>query len=173
MWSALAEAKTNLQLAKGIESSLKGEIDISKLIAGADEMGQQIIDERKRANELFDKEVDNNRMPKAIGWKGQEEGSLLEQIKSAYKATFASEEILKVHLRSSDFAERWESWWDKATLYSAYFGYVKVAIAAKQKSGDCRVFIKFFRRQRKSDGSWTPLQVDETVGSYLIRQENV
>ncbi len=173
IWSALSEVKTSLDLVKCIEASLKGEMDISKLTIGSDAVARQMKVELKRANELFDKEVDNNRMPTNITWRGKGEKKILKEIKSAYKATFPSEEMLKIHLRSNDFHERWESWWRDTTLFSAYFGYVKVAVAAKQKSGDCRVFIKFFKRQRKSDGTWTPLQVDETVGSYLIRQENI
>jgi len=173
IWHKLGQADSALRLIESIEANLKGEVDVSALTVAVPEMQKKVKAEYERAQQLYDKQIDSNRMPAAVGWQGGNEGAVIEQIKKSYHAAFPSEKILKVSLQSSDFGERWESWWEEDVLYTGYFGYVKVAIAAKQKDGDCRVFFKWFRRDRKADGGWSDLYLQDTIGSYRIREKNI
>ncbi len=171
----LHEARGAMELVDTIDAALKKEVDLSALTADVPGIKRQMEQESKRAEVLFDQRVDANRMPSDAGWASGESDKvrIVKQIKNAYAKAFPDEKILQVNLQSTGFSERWETWWERDLLVSAYVGYIKAAVAVKQPNADCRVFIKRFRKNRNADGSWTPLYYHSTVGSFRIREENI
>ncbi len=174
IYSKLARANTALQRVSLIENALKGEVDVSALTKGVVDLEKTIAHEKKRASELYEQQVDQNRMPSAVAWsnKSQQE-KIIKRLKKAYQKRFATENVLKFILRSSDYGERWESWWEKNVFYSRYYGYVKVATAVQQDNGDYRVFIEWFRRDKQTNGTWGQPYYYKNITSYPIRKKNI
>ncbi len=173
IWLKINDSDKSIDLCEKIEAAVRGEIDLSKQVAGISAMRKIIESETKRAEVLFDKQVDSNRMPDRMAWSAGNESALIQEIKGVYKENFPKDKVLKVVLRSKDFGERWETTWDKDAVYTAYFGYVKAAVAVKQTEDVFRVFFKWFRKELKADGKWTPLYYHKTTGSYRIREKNI
>ena len=175
IYEQLDRSKEAVSIIETIAAALRGEVDVSALTAKVPQLKQQMLALQEKADALFDKMVDENRMPGHKSWRAgeAEEAQLRAQIKASWQAIFPKEKVLLIHFRSSDFATRWESWWEEDMLYSSLFGYILVAVAAEQPNGDCRVFLKFFRRTSNQDGGWSGLEMHSTESSYLMRKENL
>ncbi|MDP7034489.1 MAG: hypothetical protein QF752_08335 [Planctomycetota bacterium] len=174
IWRWTAEAERMVQILSTIESSTREEkaVDFSALAAKLPSLSQTIESENKRAAKRWNAEVDAARVPEEK-WNSSERDALGAQIKKAFSQSFEDEEVMRVVVMSADWGERWESWWDNNVLLTQYFGYVKAAVVSKQTSGDHRVFVKWFRRDRNADGGWGPIYYHKNLYSYLIRPENI
>jgi hypothetical protein len=170
----LRSVHENLEILGTVETALRGEkgIDLGDLSGKISSIRKEWDAERKRANELWDKDVDSNRVP-PDKWKSGDSAAVLKQVRDAYSAGFPDEEIKRITLQIEGWEERWETWWEGDTLVSQYCAYVKAAVVVKPKSGDHRVFIKWFRRGKKADGSWSTLRYYANLGSYQIRPRNI
>lgn len=133
---------------------------------------KDVAEQRKRANKLEDLEVASNRMPKER-WSQPGRAKIISAVRRIYGNLFKGEVIKKIVISRKNWNERWESWWERRVLVSAYVGYVRVEIAAKQASGIHRVFSKLFVRSRLSNGSWGSLRFHSTIGSYKILPKNI
>ena len=172
---ALNEARGAITLVEGIETALRDEMDLSALLADLPALKNEYNKQDQRALALYEKEIDNNRMPAAKSWRAGkgEETAVLAEARSVFSGLFPKETILAQNLQSPEFTERWDSWWERDTLHTAYHGYVSVATASKDPSGKCRVRVQRYRRDLKADGSWSGLMADDTFYSYPVREENI
>ncbi len=178
IWVELRSVNENLEILGTVETALRGEkgIDLGDLSGEISSIRKEMDAERKRANELWDKDVDSNRVPSGK-WSGGDSAVVLKQVRDAYSAKFPNEEIKRITLQIEGWEERWETWWETwwegNTLVSQYCSYIKAAVVVKQKSGDYRVFIEWFRRGKLAGGAWSTLRYYRNLGSYQIRPGNI
>ncbi len=172
---ALNQAREALRMVASMEAAMRGELDWSQLLADLPALQKQADAEGERVVELYEREVDANRMPKAQTWKAGKAAAeaVLAEARAVYQGLFPKHEILDQNLQSQTFGERWESWWENDTLLSAYQGYVLVATAAKTAKGEIIVRLQRYQRTRNADGSWTPLRAYDTLENYPMREENL
>ena len=173
--SALNNAKTAIDLVEEIEIALRDDLDLSALLANLPVLKNEYKKQDQRAVALYEKEIDNNRLPAAKSWRAGKTGekAVLAEARTVFTALFPDETILAQNLQSPEFTERWDSWWEKDTLHTAYHGYVQVATASKSPSGKCQVRVQRYRRDLKADGSWSALKANDTYYSYPVREKNI
>ncbi len=171
----LHEAREALRLVEGMEAAMRGEVDWSHLLAELPMLRKQAAAQGERVARLYEKEVDDNRMPKARSWNaGEAEGdAVLAEARQVYEGLFPNHRILAQNLQSQAFGERWESWWENDSLLSAYHAYVLVATAAKTPEGQVIVRLQRYRRTRTADGGWTALSAYDTLENYPMREANL
>ncbi|WP_457576990.1 hypothetical protein, partial [Desulfomarina sp.] len=172
---ALNSAKNALDLVEAIEIALRDDLDLSNILTNLSALKNEYKKQNQRALALYEKEIDSNRMPAAKTWRSGKAGekAVLTEARSVFTSLFPDETILAQNLQSPEFTERWDSWWEKDILYTAYHGYVLVATASRNGSGKCLVRVQRYRRDLKADGSWSALMPDDTFYSYPVREKNI
>lgn len=115
----------------------------------------------KRAQELYDAQVAENRMP-ADSYKGSDGEALKAEMAKAFKQAWPNCEIFKVSITSGNWVERAEAWWQGDVLKSGVFRFIEGAVAGQEKDGKPRVYFVTFARE------WTGIG-DEFGDLYLAR----
>lgn len=129
--------------------------------AKANELAAKAEAADKRAQEPYDAQVAENRMP-ADSYKGNDGEALKAEMAKAFKQAWPNCEIFKVSITSGNWVERAEAWWQGDVLKSGVFRFIEGAVAGQEKDGKPRVYFVTFARE------WTGIG-DEFGDLYLAR----
>ena len=106
----------------------------------------------KMAEDKIAKQTAENRMP-GDSYAGADAAALRAQLTEAYRKAFPDEKPVKLVIRSSNWVETAEAWWEKDVLRSGIFRWIEAAVAVEtDTAGQVRVFYVRFGRTWSGKG---------------------